>query len=64
MPDYAKDIRLNLDAVLQRSSLEPTEAIAAALAAAYASKSTTIVDAWKPRASTPTRSTPPRPRRR
>ena len=45
IPDHAKDIRLNLDAVLQRSSLEPTEAIASALAAAYASKSAIIVRA-------------------
>ena len=45
IPDYAKDIRLNVDAVLQRSALEPTEAIGAALAAAYAAKSTTILRA-------------------
>ncbi len=45
IPDYAKDIRLNVDAVLQRSALEPTEAIGAALAAAYAAKSTTLVRA-------------------
>ncbi|MBK7664149.1 MAG: carboxymuconolactone decarboxylase family protein [Sterolibacteriaceae bacterium] len=45
IPDHAKDIRLNVDAVLQRSSLEPTEAIASALAAAYAARSATIVRA-------------------
>ena len=27
IPDYAKDIRLNLDGVLQRSSLEPADAL-------------------------------------
>jgi alkyl hydroperoxide reductase subunit D len=45
IPDYAKDIRLNLDAVIGRSSLDPADALAAALAAAYAAKSKTIVDA-------------------
>jgi alkyl hydroperoxide reductase subunit D len=45
MPDYAKDIRLNLDGVIARSSLEPADAAGAALAAAYAAKSKTIVDA-------------------
>jgi alkyl hydroperoxide reductase subunit D len=45
IPDYAKDVRLNLDGVLGRSSLEQADALGAALAAAYAAKSTTIVDA-------------------
>ena len=45
IPDYAKDVRLNLDAVVARSSLEQDDALGAALAAAYAAKSTTIVDA-------------------
>jgi alkyl hydroperoxide reductase subunit D len=45
MPAYAKDIRLNLDAVIGRSSLAPTAAIGAALAAAFAAKSAPIVDA-------------------
>jgi alkyl hydroperoxide reductase subunit D len=44
IPDYAKDVRLNLDGVLTRSSLEQADALGAALAAAYAAKSTTIVD--------------------
>ena len=35
-PDYAKDIRLNLDAVIARSSLTPPQARGAALAAAFA----------------------------
>ena len=45
IPDYAKDIRLNLDATIARSSLPPREAVGAALAAAFAARSTTIVDA-------------------
>ena len=45
IPDYAKDIRLNLDSVVARSSLEAADALGAALAAAYAAKSKTIVDA-------------------
>ena len=36
LPDYAKDTRLNLDAVINRSSLDVTEANACALAAAMA----------------------------
>ena len=34
LPDYAKDIRLNLDSTIARSSLSPTQALGAALAAA------------------------------
>ena len=45
IPDYAKDIRLNLDAVIGRSSLDQADALGAALAAAYAAKSKSIVDA-------------------
>jgi alkyl hydroperoxide reductase subunit D len=45
IPDYAKDIRLNLDGVIARSSLEAADALGAALAAAYAARSKTIVDA-------------------
>ena len=45
IPDYAKDVRLNLDGVIARSSLEAADALGAALAAAYAAKSKTIVDA-------------------
>ena len=45
IPDYAKDIRLNLDAVIARSSLDAADALGAALAAAYAAKSKPIVDA-------------------
>jgi alkyl hydroperoxide reductase subunit D len=45
LPDYAKDIRLNLDAVVSRSSLSPAHAAGAALAAAFAAKSAVIVEA-------------------
>jgi len=45
VPDYAKDIRLNLDATIARSSLPRREAVGAALAAAFAAKSGAIVDA-------------------
>ena len=45
IPDYAKDVRLNLDGVISRSSLDPADALGAALAAAYAARSKTIVDA-------------------
>ncbi len=43
LPDYAKDIRLNLDAVIARSSLSPQLAVGAALAAAFAAKAPAIV---------------------
>jgi alkyl hydroperoxide reductase subunit D len=45
LPDYAKDIRLNLDAVIARSSLAPRAAAGAALAAAFAAKSPALVEA-------------------
>jgi len=47
IPDYAKDIRLNLDAVISRSSLSPEDAVGSALAAAYAAKSKFLIDAFK-----------------
>ncbi|MDR2243950.1 MAG: carboxymuconolactone decarboxylase family protein, partial [Burkholderiales bacterium] len=43
IPDYAKDIRLNLDSVLERSPLEREEALGCALAAAFAAKSSALV---------------------
>jgi alkyl hydroperoxide reductase subunit D len=49
LPDWAKDIRLNLDAVIERSSLPPTEALSCALAAAYASHSTPLLIALRER---------------
>ena len=33
LPEYAKDTKLNLDAVIKRSTLDPVEAEACALAA-------------------------------
>ena len=51
MPDYAKDIRLNLDAVIARSSLAPEDALGVALAAAFAAKSAALVETF--RAHTP-----------
>ena len=40
IPDYAKDARLNIDAVVKRSTLDPVVAEACALAAAFASGNT------------------------
>ena len=51
IPDYAKDIRLNFDAVISRSSLPPEDALGCALAAAFAAKSKPIIDVLK--ANTP-----------
>jgi alkyl hydroperoxide reductase subunit D len=45
IPDYAKDIKLNLDAVVARSSLDPADALGAMLAAAFALRSKTLIDA-------------------
>jgi len=47
MPEHAKDIRLNLDGAIARSSLAPEDAIGVALAAAFASGSKPLVDAFK-----------------
>lgn len=47
IPDYAKDIRLNLDAVVARSSLEPADALGALLAAAFALRCKSMIDAVK-----------------
>src|SRR2546422_605267 len=47
IPDYAKDLRLNLDAVLNRSSLTPVQANGAALAAAFAAESPRLVAALR-----------------
>jgi alkyl hydroperoxide reductase subunit D len=40
IPDYAKDARLNIDAVIKRSTLSPEEAEACAVAAAFATGNT------------------------
>lgn len=42
IPDYAKDTRLNIDAVIKRSTLEPEVAEACALAAAFATGNTKL----------------------
>jgi len=44
IPDYAKDIRLNLDGTIARSSLEGTDAVGVALAAAFAAQSKPLVE--------------------
>jgi alkyl hydroperoxide reductase subunit D len=51
IPDYAKDIRLNLDGVIARSSLPSEDALGVALAAAFAARSKPLVEAFK--ANTP-----------
>lgn len=45
IPDYAKDIRLNLDGTLARSSLQGSDAMGVALAAAFAARCKVIADA-------------------
>lgn len=47
IPDFAKDVRLNLDGAILRSSLTPQDAVGAALAAAFAAKSAELVAAFK-----------------
>ncbi|MFZ6771950.1 carboxymuconolactone decarboxylase family protein [Undibacterium sp. SXout7W] len=47
IPDYAKDIRLNIDGTIARSSLEGNDAVGVALAAAFAAKSKVMIDAIK-----------------
>ena len=47
IPDWAKDIRLNLDGAIARSSLKPEDAVGVALAAAYAARSPTLIAAFK-----------------
>jgi alkyl hydroperoxide reductase subunit D len=42
LPDYAKDTRLNIDAVVKRSTLAPAEAEAVALAAVFATGNTKL----------------------
>lgn len=42
IPDYAKDARLNLDAVVKRSTLDPVEAQCVALAAVFATGNTKL----------------------
>jgi alkyl hydroperoxide reductase subunit D len=47
IPDWAKDIRLNLDGVISRSTLPAEDAVGAALAAAFASRSPMLIEAFK-----------------
>ncbi|MET0184738.1 MAG: carboxymuconolactone decarboxylase family protein [Achromobacter sp.] len=47
LPDWAKDIRLNLDAVVSRSTLSSEDALGTALAAAFAAKSPLLVETFK-----------------
>ncbi|MBX7228360.1 MAG: carboxymuconolactone decarboxylase family protein [Burkholderiaceae bacterium] len=47
IPDYAKDVRLNIDSVIARSSLSSEDAIGVALAAAFACKSKTLINIFK-----------------
>lgn len=47
LPDWAKDIRLNLDGVIARSMLAHEDAVATALACAYAAKSAYLVNQFK-----------------
>ena len=47
LPDWAKDIRLNLDSVIARSTLAPEDALGAALAAAFAARSPFLINAFK-----------------
>jgi alkyl hydroperoxide reductase subunit D len=47
IPDWAKDIRLNLDGAIARSSLPPAEALGVALAAAFAARSKPLVDIFR-----------------
>src|SRR3954463_3246252 len=45
IPDFAKDIRLNIDGTIARSSLEGSDAVGVALAAAFAARSRPLTDA-------------------
>ncbi|HEY2816513.1 MAG TPA: carboxymuconolactone decarboxylase family protein [Casimicrobiaceae bacterium] len=47
LPAHAKDVKLNLDAVLFRGSLPPPDALGAALAAAFAAKSPELIQAFR-----------------
>lgn len=47
IPDFAKDIRLNIDGTIARTSLKPEDAIGVALASAYAAKSKFLIEQFK-----------------
>ena len=43
LPEYAKDIKLNLDAVINRSTIDPDEALYISIAAAFATGSGQLI---------------------
>lgn len=45
IPDYAKDVRLNLDGMISRPSLEDDDAAGAALTVIFAAKDKVLTDA-------------------
>lgn len=47
IPDFARDIRLNIDGTIARSSLKPEDAVGVALASAYAAKSKFLMEQFK-----------------
>ena len=47
IPDFARDIRLNIDGTIARSSLKPEDAVGVALASAYAAKSKFLIEQFK-----------------
>jgi lipoyl-dependent peroxiredoxin subunit D len=47
MPEHARDIRLNLDATIARSSLPAADALGVALAAAFAARSQPLIAAFQ-----------------
>src|SRR5262245_42586115 len=47
IPDYAKDVRIDLDGTIGRSALPANEALGVALAAAYAAGSARLVSALR-----------------
>jgi alkyl hydroperoxide reductase subunit D len=49
IPDYAKDIRLNLDGVDRALEPAPDDALGVALASAFAAESKPLIDAFKRR---------------
>jgi alkyl hydroperoxide reductase subunit D len=53
IPDYAKDIRLNIDGTIARSSLTAQEALGVALAAAFATRNKFLIDTLKESADLP-----------
>lgn len=47
LPQESKDLKLNLGSVIERTSLETADALAAALAASIAARSTDLVEAFE-----------------